>query len=100
MERLQAFRPDLVDWVVRETTKEAESRRRELSRTNTFIFIERLAGQILAFALGVLGIVGGGYIALKGQPGAGGSIAVAMITGLAVAFLKGKGNKPSEKDAG
>lgn len=90
LEQLHTFRPDLVNWWVEETQKEAESRRHESSRISTFIFVERLVGQILAFLLGVTGIAGGGYIALNGQPWAGGTIATAAITGLAVAFLRGK----------
>ncbi|MCL2791096.1 MAG: hypothetical protein FWD79_10690 [Desulfobulbus sp.] len=90
LEDLHKFRPDLVDWLVGQTQKEAEYRRREQCRINTFIFVERILGQVLAFLLGVIGIAGGGYIALHGQPWAGGMIATAAITGLAVAFLRGK----------
>jgi len=90
LEHLHAFRPDLVDWVVKEAQSEAEYRRREGHIVNMYVFVQRILGQLLAFSLGVIGIVGGGYIALHGQPWAGGTIATAIITGLAVAFLRGK----------
>jgi hypothetical protein len=90
LERLHEFRPDLVDWVIQQTQIEAEHRRRIDTRVNRYVFTERMAGQILAFVLGVSGVGGGGYIALNGQPWAGVAIASAMITCLAVAFLTGK----------
>ena len=46
VERLHAVRPDLVDWFVSETKAEAEHRRSENSRVNSFIFIERVIGQL------------------------------------------------------
>ncbi|MDR2031919.1 MAG: hypothetical protein LBP86_06650 [Azoarcus sp.] len=88
LERLHAFRPDLVDWVVQETGKEAEHRRCESNTVNTYVFVERLVGMILAAIIGLAGIGGGGYLALNGQPWAGTTIAGAMIGTLAVAFLR------------
>jgi hypothetical protein len=93
LERLHAFRPDIVDWVVQQTQAEAESRRRTLDTINRYIFIQHIVGQCLAFCLGLAGVLGGGYIALQGQPWAGAAIAGAVITGLAVAFLTGKAGK-------
>jgi hypothetical protein len=87
MAHLHEFRPDLVDYIVTETSAEAKARRDETHRVNTLLFIERMLGQIFAFCVGIGGVVGGGYIALHNQPWAGASIAAATITGLAVAFL-------------
>lgn len=94
LERLHQFRPDLVDWVVQQTQTEAEYRRSESKRINSFIFVERLIGQICAFLIGVAGIGGGSYVALAGQPWAGGTIASLALTGLAVVFLTGRRSKP------
>ncbi len=87
LEKLHNFRPDLVDWVVKMTTEEAQERRKQTSRTNKFIFCERILGQFFAGAIGICGILGGGYIALHGQPGAGATIASVTIGTLAVAFI-------------
>lgn len=87
LEKLHTFRPDLVDWVVKMTTDEAVERRKQTSRTNKFIFAERLLGQFFSCVMGLSGILGGGYIALHGQPTAGATIAGVTIGTLAVAFI-------------
>jgi len=93
LERLNAFKPEAVDWVIKQTQVEAEYRRKEGKRVNTFVFIERILGQFFALLIGLSGIGAGGYVALNGQPAAGGTIASLAITGLAVVFLTGRGKK-------
>lgn len=66
IERLHAIRPDRVDWVFEQTQIEAETRRKEQARINTFIFVERLAGMLAALSIGVCGIGGGIYACLAG----------------------------------
>ena len=90
LERLHVFKPDAVDWVISQTQIEAEHRRKETSRVNGFIFTEHLIGQIFALIIGTVGIGTGSWVAVSGQPWAGGTIATAAITGLAVVFLTGK----------
>ncbi|QFY44133.1 hypothetical protein F6R98_17075 [Candidatus Methylospira mobilis] len=90
IEKLHAFRPDLVDWVFNQTQAEAEHRRDEQRRINKFVFIERLVGQACALLIGLAGIGGGVYAAINGHEWAGGTIASLAITGLAVVFLTGK----------
>lgn len=94
LERLHVFKPEAVDWVISQTQIEAEHRRKETSRINGFIFTEHLIGQVFALVIGVVGIIGGSWVAVSGQPVAGGIIATAAITGLAVVFLTGK-KKPA-----
>lgn len=93
LERLHQFKPDAVDWVIKQTQIEAEHRRTEGKRVNTFVFIERVVGQIFALLIGLAGIGVGGYVALHGEPGAGGTIAGLAITGLAAVFLTGRAAK-------
>lgn len=95
IEQLHQFRPDRVDWVFEQTQAEAEHRRTESRRVNTFIFIERLIGQIFALLIGGTSILGGVYAAVHGQPEAGGTIAGLGITSLAAVFLTGRAKKPS-----
>jgi len=93
LEKLHSFKPDAVDWVIKQTQIEAEYRRAESKRVNTLVFIERLIGQIFALMIGLAGIGIGGYVVLKGEAAAGGTIASIAITGLAVVFLTGRSKR-------
>ena len=88
LQQLHEFRPDLVDFVIEQTKQEAEHRRRQDSRVNFFIFVERLVGQLAAVLVAVMGIGGGIYAGLNGQPLLGTAIASVTIGTLAVAFLR------------
>ena len=92
MERLHAFKPEAVDWIINQTQIEAEYRRAETKRTNTFVFIENFFGQLCALAIGLAGVGGGIYAAVAGQPIAGATIATAALAGLGLAavFIKPK----------
>jgi hypothetical protein len=94
IERLHAVRPDKVDWVFDQTQIEAETRRKEQHRVNTFVFIERMAGIVAAASVGICGIVGGIYAGLQGHDWLGGILATATIGTLAVAFLKRQNQPP------
>lgn len=94
LERLHAFKPEAVDWILEQTQIEADHRRKEEIRVNGFIFTEHILGQICALVVGLSGIIGGAWVAANGQPWAGATIATASITGLAIAFLTGR-KKPS-----
>ena len=90
LERLNSFKPEAVDWVINQTQVEAEHRREQTSRINGYIFIEHIVGQVFALLIGLGGIVSGSYVAMNGQPWAGGIIATASISGLSVVFLTGR----------
>ena len=94
LERLQQFKPEAVDWVIAQTQIEAEHRRTQDRRINTYIFVERTLGQVFAFLIGMSGVIGGAYVAVHEQPWAGATIASLALTGLAVVFLTGRGKKP------
>jgi ABC-type Mn2+/Zn2+ transport system permease subunit len=47
-------------------------------------------GQFFALTIGVIGIVGGSYVAIHGQSAAGGTIATVAIGSLAIAFITRK----------
>lgn len=93
LERLHAFRPDKVDWIFDQTEKEAEFRRKNDSRVNAYIFIERLVGQIFGLLIGVSGIVGSVYLGINNHEVLAGTIATATIATLAVSFIKGRNSK-------
>ncbi len=90
LRELHDFRPDAVDWVLNESQKESDFRRKETHRVNSFVYMEMLIGQIFALIIGLGGIVAGSYVTVNGQPAAGGTIASLAITGLAVVFLTGR----------
>lgn len=94
LEQLHQFRPDLVDFVIAQTQSEAEHRRSLDTQTNWFIFVERIFGQLSAIIVALLGIGGGIYAGLNGQPWLGGTIASVTIGTLAVAFLRR--NQPNQ----
>lgn len=96
LEALHKFRPDLVDMVVEETRAEAAHRRQQESRVNTFVFIERVLGQLFAIVLAGLGVAGAIYAGLNGQPWLGGVIATVTVGTLAVTMLK-RQPKPSDE---
>ena len=93
LEQLQKFKPEAVDWVINQTQLEAEHRRSENIKVNRYTFIERILGQIFAFFIGLAGVCFGSYVALHGQPTAGGIIATSALAGLAGVFLSSRGNK-------
>ena len=97
IERLYAIRPDRVDWVFDQTQIEAETRRTEQKRVNTFVFVERMAGMVSALLIGVSGIGGGIYAALQGHDWIGGIVATTTIGTLAVAFLKRQSSNGGSK---
>lgn len=90
LEQLQKFKPEAVDWVINQTQIEAEHRRAENIKINKYTFIEHIIGQIFAFIIGLAGVCLGSYVALKGQPTAGGIIATSALAGLAGVFLSGR----------
>ncbi len=87
LKELKSIYPEAIPWVLDQMEKEAEFRRKETHRCNTLIFIERWSGQIFGCLIGLSGVAGGGYVATHGSPWAGGIIATAAISTLAVAFL-------------
>jgi hypothetical protein len=90
IEQLHHFRPDRVDWIFDQTQIEAEHRRSENRRINTYTFIERILGMVFALTIGLAGILGGLYAAIQGHDWLGGVVATVTVGTLAVGFLKGR----------
>ncbi|MBQ9601398.1 MAG: hypothetical protein IJR46_05225 [Neisseriaceae bacterium] len=90
LERLQQFRPDIVDFIIEQTAKEADSRIKNEAIIILFTFIERLGGILLAFAICILGVIGSVWTAKQGYTSLAITIAVTCIGTLAVAFLNKK----------
>ena len=90
LEQLQRFKPEAVDWIITQTQIEAEYRRDRVETVNRYTFIERILGQVFAFLIGLAGVAFGSYVAIKGQPTAGATIAGAALAGLTGVFLAGR----------
>ncbi|MGL4349395.1 MAG: hypothetical protein ACRC8Q_09135 [Aeromonas sp.] len=90
LQQLHSFRPDLVDFVVEQTKLEAEHRRGMTTRINRYVLIERIFGMLCSVIVCGIAVIGGGYVALQGQPIVGGTIASVGLGTLAVAFLRRK----------
>lgn len=88
LEQLHAFRPDLVDFIIDQTGKEAENRRKREVRIDYFTFTERIGALLLASGIAAGGIFGSYFVASKGYEKLSWIIASACIGSLAVAFLK------------
>lgn len=88
LERLNSFRPDLVDWVVEQTNEEAQFRRTETRRLNSFVFWEHISGLILSVVICITGIVGSIVAFAYGSERLAIVLAIATIATLAVGYLK------------
>lgn len=96
IERLQEILPDKVDWIFEQTTIESEVRRREMSRINTMVFIERIAGLLFALLIAVLGLGLATYLAMHGHEVPASIIGGSTLVGLVTAFVVGKKSDPKK----
>jgi hypothetical protein len=87
LQQLHQFRPDRVDWVFEQTEIEAQQRRREAQRINTFVFFERIIGMVFAFLIGSLGLIGAIWLAYKDHEWAASSIGGITLVSLVSAFI-------------
>ncbi len=93
--RLQELAPHRVDWVFEQTQIESETRRNENIRINTLVFIERIAGLILAFLVAAMGLGAAAYCATINQPIVASVIGGTTLVGLVTAFIAGRKQSPS-----
>lgn len=94
IERLQAVLPDRVPWVFDETTKEAESRRREDKRVNTFIFVERIVGQVFGLIIASGGLYAAYHLGMAGHEVAASVVGGGTLAALVSAFIVGTKRPP------
>ena len=95
LEKLHEFRPDLVDWVRDETSKESQYRRDETRRVNHFVFVERLLSQVFGLLIGLAGLGSAVYLGINGQPWAGSVLGGSTVVALVYAFVRG--NNPIDE---
>jgi hypothetical protein len=56
LEKLHAFRPDLVDWVCKQTEEEAQSRRQRTRRVDRYVLTERIFGLVAGTLIALVGM--------------------------------------------
>ena len=95
--QLKELHPERVDWVFQESTKESEFRRSETRRVNTFIAIERYAGIVSGFIIGVLALGISYFLAMAGHDGVAALVGGTTVVGLVSAFLIGAHRKDSNR---
>ena len=93
LERIEKIHPGMIDWIMTETSKEAESRRKLESQRMNAVCLALIRGQHYGLIMGVIGTVSGAVVAICGQPTAGGAIASVAVAVLAFAFLTGRSAK-------
>lgn len=90
LERLHAFRPDRVDWIFDQTELEATERRAERKRVNTFVFTERIVGQVFGLIIGLSGLGAAVYLGVHGDTVVGSVVGGGTLGALVSAFIVGK----------
>lgn len=89
IERLKEIHPARVDWVFEETTKEGDFRRKEVSRINKMVFVERLMSQVAGLVIGVSALYVSYLLAMGGHDWVAGIVGGTTVIGLVSAFLYG-----------
>jgi uncharacterized membrane protein len=89
IQRLKDIHPERVDWVFDETSKESSFRRAEVSRVNTFTFIERIGAQCFGLVIGCASLYAAYLLAMAGHDVVAGLIGGTTVVGLVTAFVVG-----------
>lgn len=95
LKALHEFRPDLVDWVTKQTEEEARFRRTRQTRVDGYIFAERILGQVTGALIAGLGLGIACYLAVNGHEGV--AMAVGGGTLVSIVAVLVSGRKPSPK---
>ncbi len=90
LEKLHAFRPDLVDWVSRQTEEEAKSRLERTHRVDRYILTERVSGLVAGTMIAMVGIGASVYLAVMGQSAVAGIIGGGTLVGLVTVLVQGR----------
>ena len=90
LQQLQQIDPKLVPWVIEQTEKEANFRRSETHRINSFVFVERISGVIAGAIVAVVGLIVAGYLVINGHDWAGAVVGGATLVALVTVLVTGK----------
>ena len=90
LEKLHAFRPDLVDWVCKQTELEAQSRRERQKRLDRFVLTERISGQLAGTLIAFIGIGASVLLAFHGQREVASILGGGTLIGLVTVLVQGR----------
>lgn len=95
--QLKEIQPDKVEWVFDQARAEGDFRRSETHRVKTFKFIERMAGILSGFLIGVFGLGISAYLAIQGHDWVAAGLGGATLVSLVSVFVVGKTSRPPPK---
>ena len=97
---LQEIDQKLVPFVIEQTALEADFRRAETKRTNTFVFIERISGVVFGAVIALFVVALGSYLILQGHDWAGASLCGGtLVTIVGIFVTKKVTDKSDDEDA-
>ena len=94
---LREIDPALVDFVIEQTKQEADFRRAEHKRTNTFVFVERVSGVFAGALIAIVVFCLGAYLVINGHDWAGVVICGSALVSIISIFVA---KKVTEKSMG
>lgn len=97
--QLKEIDPELVNFVVEETAKEASHRRQQNSRINTFIFVEKLSGVVAGLILALAVFFLGGYLIMNGHDTAGTTLCTVNLVAIVALFVNRQNNLTDKQNA-
>ena len=97
MEQYEATLPGSADRILKMAENQSEHRQSLEKQGLSFANREVHVGQVLGFAIGVIAIVTGGYIASSGAQISGGIMGTSVVVGLVSVFVIGSKRKPPKE---
>lgn len=99
IERLREILPEKVDWVFEQAKAEGDFRRSETRRVNLFKFVDRMAGIVSGFLIGIIGLGVAAYLSMHGHDWVAGVIGGSTVLGLVSVFVIGQVKAPSHRQS-
>ena len=90
MAELHKFRPELVDWVLAETERRERWEETRIWRTDRFIFLERILGQLGGILIAIVGLASATVMALNGHDWAAGTVGSGTLLGIVSLIVTGR----------
>ena len=97
MEQYEKTLPGSADRIIKMAENQSEHRQSLEKQGLSFANREVHVGQVLGFAIGVIAIVTGGYIASSGAQISGGIMGTSVVVGLVSVFVIGSKRKPPKE---
>jgi len=90
LQQLQQIDPALVKWVVDQTEFEANHRRAETTRVNSFVFAERISGVIAGAVVAIFGLAISGFLIFNGHDWPGVALGGATLATIVTVLVHGR----------